>query len=246
MLNMISHIEEVGQRLGGTADIQVGEGRQDAPVGTTIALIEQATKVLDAVHKRLHAAQSEEFQLLKCRFKNDPEAFWRHNKSPSRQWEAETFLAALENYDLVPVADPNSSSHMQRVMRAQAVYMMASANPQKFDQDAVYRYVFGMMGVNDWKQFMAPPPPPNAQPQMDPKTAGNLMQIRAKAQSAAESNAQKLEQNQLRAHEVALESQDRAADRESREKIAEMKSADDRLKIVTQLTSKSQPNLVPQ
>src|SRR6185437_15652763 len=56
------HLEQLGQRLGGTANIEVGEGRQDAPVGTTLALIEQATKPLGSVLKGLHAAQSREFQ----------------------------------------------------------------------------------------------------------------------------------------------------------------------------------------
>src|SRR5262249_8784816 len=75
----ITHMEEMGGKIAGAADIGVGEGKQDAPVGTTLALIEQATKVADAVHKRLYSAQAKEFQLLKERFKEDPEAFWRFN-----------------------------------------------------------------------------------------------------------------------------------------------------------------------
>src|SRR5712671_4115706 len=70
-----THVEEVGRRLAGTATINVGEGKQDAPVGTTLALIEQATKVMDSAHKRLHASQSRELQLLVQRFREDPEAF---------------------------------------------------------------------------------------------------------------------------------------------------------------------------
>jgi hypothetical protein len=61
--SLVDNIAQTGQRVGGTAEIQIGEGKQDAPVGTTLALIEQATKIMDAVHKRLHAAQAEEFQL---------------------------------------------------------------------------------------------------------------------------------------------------------------------------------------
>ncbi|HEY6020311.1 MAG TPA: hypothetical protein VIY48_10520, partial [Candidatus Paceibacterota bacterium] len=111
----IQHMEEVGQRVGGAADIGVGEGKQDAPVGTTLALIEQATKVMDAVHKRLHAAQAKEFMLLKDRFKEDPEAFWRHNKRPARQWTIEQFKQALNERELVPVADPNNPTSLHRI-----------------------------------------------------------------------------------------------------------------------------------
>ena len=64
MFNLVTNIVETGQRVGGTAELAVGEGRQDAPVGTTLALIDQATKILNSVHKRLHASQADEFQLL--------------------------------------------------------------------------------------------------------------------------------------------------------------------------------------
>ncbi len=69
----VQHVEELGQRLGGTANTQVAEGRADAPVGTTLALIEQAMKPVGAVDKRLHASQAREFALLKERFRDDPE-----------------------------------------------------------------------------------------------------------------------------------------------------------------------------
>jgi hypothetical protein len=94
-MGFIDKIQELGARVAGSAEIPVGEGTQDVPVGTTMALIEQATKVLDAVHKRLHTAQAQEFKLLKDRFKEDPEAFWRHNKKPTIPWRKEQFLKAL-------------------------------------------------------------------------------------------------------------------------------------------------------
>lgn len=239
MMAMIEHVEEVGQRLGGTADIQIGEGRQDAPVGTTIALIEQATKIVDAVHKRIHAAQAEEFQLLKERFQEDPEAFWRHNKSPSRQWDAEKFLAALSQYDLIPVADPNSSSHMQRIMKAQALYQLAQANPTKFDQDAVYKRIFKMIGIDDGASLLVPSPPSGAQPPPDLKLAGQVQDNQVKLQTTAMANQAKSQQAELRAHEVAVESLDRAADRESRERIEAAKLGHDQDKTAAQLLAQS-------
>lgn len=236
MLSLITHVEEVGQRLGGTADIQVGEGRADAPVGTTIALIEQATKVIDAVHKRIHAAQAEEFQLLKERFQDDPEAFWRHNKTPSREWDAEHFLAALSQYDLIPVADPNSSSHMQRVMKAQALYQMASADPNGFDKPAVYKRVFKMIGIDDGMALLAAPAPPGAPPP-DPKAASAAESNQVKLQTATMATAQKQQDSELKAHEIAVESLDKAADRAAREKIAADKLGHERDKTAAELAA---------
>lgn len=121
----IQHVEELGQRLGGTAQLNVGEGRQDAPVGTTIALIEQATKPTGAVMKRLHTAQNKEFQLIKERFQEDPEAFWRFNRKPARPWQKAQFLEAINDFDLVPVADPNNPTALHRAAKAQWIEQIA-------------------------------------------------------------------------------------------------------------------------
>ena len=158
LMTLIQEVEQTGQRLGGTAEINVGEGRQDAPVGTTIALIEQATKPLDAVHKRLHAAQSEEFQILKDLFAEDPEAFWRFNKKPATQWDRDTLLKALQDNDVVPAADPNTSSHVMRVMKATAVKQIAQmAQPGTYDMKEVDSWIFRTLGVKDYDAFFMSP-----------------------------------------------------------------------------------------
>lgn len=149
----VEQVAQTGQRVGGTADIQVGEGKQDAPVGTTLALIEQATKVLASVHKRLYTAQSEELRLLKDLFREDPEAFWRHNKKPRWQWTAQTLLAALEDTDLVPVADPNTSSHMERLMKAVAVEQLSASHPDLYDERAVQTLLLTMLNIGQPDQL---------------------------------------------------------------------------------------------
>ena len=88
----------------------VGEGRADAPVGTTLAMIEQATKILNAVHKRMHSAQAEEFQLLARCFRENPESFWQRKGKPSYPWSEQTFVQALNDCELIPQADPNTVS----------------------------------------------------------------------------------------------------------------------------------------
>ncbi len=148
LMQLAQNIAEYGQRVGGTAEMAVGEGRQDAPVGTTLAIIDQATKVMNSVHKRLHAAQSEEFQLLRDCFKENPESFWQRNKSPAYPWDQDTFLQALENHYLVPQADPNTASHTQRMMKTVALIQLAAQSPDMFDLQAVNRQAIRTIGYN--------------------------------------------------------------------------------------------------
>lgn len=185
MSALIENIAQTGQRVGGTAEVMVGEGRQDAPVGTTIAMIEQATMVLDAVHKRLHTAQSEEFQLLRDELRKAPSVLYRHRKSrlakllgagksaddAQRTKADEQISKALDDYELVPVADPNTPSHMQRVMRAVAIKQMQMANPQLYDARKVDRAIMRMIGVTNPDELFAPPPPPSAAPGPSPDKA---------------------------------------------------------------------------
>lgn len=148
LMQMSENISQYGQRVGGTAELAVGEGRQDAPVGTTLAMIDQATKVLNSVHKRLHAAQAEEFQLLKECFRENPESFWQRNNAPAYPWDQETFLKALENFYLIPQADPNTASHTQRMMKTVALIQLATQAPDMFDLQAVNRQAIRTIGYN--------------------------------------------------------------------------------------------------
>jgi len=156
LMSLCENIAQTGMRVGGTSEQAVGEGKQDAPVGTTIALIEQAQKILNAVHKRLHAAQAQEFQLLKEVFKEHPESFWQSNRKPAYKWDEETFLRALEDVDLVPQADPNTASHTQRIMKVMALKQLATANPTLYDPIAVDTAALQAMGWSNPQQFFAP------------------------------------------------------------------------------------------
>ena len=181
-IQFLNHVEACAKSLGGTADIPVGEGRQDAPVGTTLALIEQATKVMSEVHKGLCAAQAKEFQLLKARFREDPEAFWRHNKHCSMEWDEELFLSALKDCSIVPMADPNTPSHMHRLMKFAALKQLAATNP-RMDQDAIDKEALKMMGHDNPDRFFLPPAPP-PDPMKDPNyllAFASLIQAQAKS-----------------------------------------------------------------
>lgn len=165
MFNLVQNMAETGQRVGGTSELQVGEGRADAAVGTTLAMIDQATKVMNAVHKRLHAAQAEEFQLLVRCFRENPDSFWSRCKRPSVEWNEQVFLQALDDCELVPQADPNTASATQRLMKIMALKTLQSATPSMYDPVAVDTAALKAMGWSNPEQFLVPesaqsnPPP---------------------------------------------------------------------------------------
>jgi hypothetical protein len=162
---LTENIASTGMRVGGTSELQVGEGRADAPVGTTLAMIEQATKVLNSVHKRMHSAQAEEFALLRDCFREHPESFWERNRKPSVEWNIELLIKALDDVELVPQADPNTASHAQRVMKIMALKQLQAASPQLYDPIAVDKAALRAIGWSNPEQFLKPeqdrnqPPP---------------------------------------------------------------------------------------
>ncbi len=222
-MQLTQNITELGQRVGGTAEMSIGEGKQDAPVGTTLALIEQATKTMDAVHKRLTAAQGKEFQLLKDRFKEDPEAFWRHDKKAALRWKKEQFLEALDNNNLVPVADPNNPTSMHRIAKAVVIKTLQQGAPDLYDPIAVDTRIMRITGIDPEGLFKQTPTPPPPNP--------NLIAAQAKQQANQQQMQSQVLQMQLKMEIQKLQSQDKQADRQSREKVEALKIILERLKI---------------
>lgn len=219
----VTHVEETGRRLASTANVNVGEGKQDAPVGTTLALIEQGAKVMDSAHKRLHAAQAEEFKLLKCRFQEDPESFWRHNKKPTVQWKKQQFLDALENCELVPVADPNNPTSLHRIAKGAIIKQLQAANASLYDPVAVDMRVMRISDIDPAGLFRPTPAPPPPDPRM--------VAIQEKAKAQSQMGQIQLLESKIKAATAAAAIQDKALDRASREKIEGMKIELERLKI---------------
>lgn len=175
-VGFVQQLNQEGKSLGGTAEIMVGEGRQDAPVGTTLALIEQAIKPLLATHKRLCAAQSDEMQLLCERFREDPAAFWRLNKRPHMDWDDLLFFQALNEHEIVARADPNTASHLQRMLRNAALYQMAKDEPPAFNTLTIRRVCIRGIGFSNPDQFLNPAPAP---PPPDPKAQADMLSAQA-------------------------------------------------------------------
>jgi len=171
LMSLVENIGQTGMRIGGTAEQAVGEGKQDAPVGTTIALIDQATKVLNSVHKRMHASQAEEFELLVQCFRENPDSFWQKNRKPARKWDEQTFFRALDQVDLVPQADPNTASQTQRLMKVMALKQIQAQNPSLYDPIAIDTAALQAVGWSNPEQFMIPAsargaPPPQMMQEM--------------------------------------------------------------------------------
>ena len=160
---LMKAIEEGGQRIGGAAQLQVGEGKQDAPVGTTLALIEQATKIMDSVHKNLHAAQAQEFRLLVDLFREDPMSLWRGVKGTREDWDESRIIAALNRSDISPKADPNTPSNMHRLMKATALLQLTQQSGGLIDARASLKYALRIMGFNNIDELMPAPQPGAAQ-----------------------------------------------------------------------------------
>lgn len=181
LMALVSDMASTGMRIGGTSEQQVGEGRADAPVGTTLAMIEQAAKVLNAVHKRMHASQAEEFRLLVRTFREHPESFVGRCKKPTTTWTEETFIQALDDHELTPQADPNTASHSQRVMKVMGLKQLQAASPQLYDPIAIDRVALMAMGWGNPEQFFAPP---QSQTQPSPEIMKGMAEIEIKKQDA--------------------------------------------------------------
>jgi hypothetical protein len=244
LMGLVDNMAQTGMRLGGTSEAAVGEGRQDAPVGTTLAQIEQSQKVLNSVHKRMHAAQAEEFQLLKEVFKEHPDSFWQRNNKPAAPWDEKTFLTALENYELIPQADPNTASQVQRLMKVMALKQLQQANPSLYDPIAIDTAALQAIGWSNPSQFLAPPsaqqnPPPElVKMQADAKAAqtmsdAHMLSAQSKAKSdeaktqidaqKVQIDAAKVEIDKMKAEaamkDSEIEAQDKYQDRKFKEHV---------------------------
>ena len=195
LMALVQDMADTGRRIGGTAEQQVGEGRADVPVGTVMALIEQQIKVMNAVHKRMHAAQSEEFQLLKQVFREHPESFYQRKCKSKTPWDKERFIAALNNCEFSPQADPNTSSSGQRIMKVVALKQLQQQSPNLYDPIKCDTAALASIGWPDPEAFFVPPsarsqPPPQliqAEQQMkneSTKAQADMIEANARAEEA--------------------------------------------------------------
>ena len=155
LFNLLGYMVDAGQRFASTADLNIGDVNPNAPVGSTVALIEQGSKAFSAIHKRLHYAQGQEFKLLAdLNAENLPDEF-----SFSRAGAAEIIYRADfdDRIDIVPVSDPNIFSTAQRIAQAQAVLEMARSAPQFHDLYAAYKRMYEAIRIPNIDEILKKP-----------------------------------------------------------------------------------------
>ena len=164
LLALLNQITEEARRLSGMADMKVSDMSSQAPVGTTLALLERQLKTMGAVQARIHAAMKEEFKLLK--------EIIREYTSPDYSYVPQdgTPQVKAEDYDIVeviPVSDPNASTMAQRVVQYQAALQLAQGAPQLYDMPRLHRQMLDVLGIPNADKLV---PMPDDQKPKDPIT----------------------------------------------------------------------------
>jgi hypothetical protein len=158
LLQLMGIVVQAGQRFASIADMQVGDGNQNAAVGTTMALLERGSRVMSAIHKRLYASLKNEFELLAKVFATYlPPTYPYDVVGGTREIKAADFD---EKIDILPVADPNIFSQTQRINLAQTEMQLAMSNPQMHNLYQVYRTMYEAIGVKNIDLILPPPQPP--------------------------------------------------------------------------------------
>jgi hypothetical protein len=164
LLALLNQITEEARRLSGMADMKISDMSSQAPVGTTLALLERQLKTMGAVQARIHAAMKEEFKLLKEIIKD--------YTSPDYSYVPQdgTPQVKAEDYDIVeviPVSDPNASTMAQRVVQYQAALQLAQGAPQLYDMPRLHRQMLDVLGIPNADKLV---PLPDDQKPKDPIT----------------------------------------------------------------------------
>jgi hypothetical protein len=147
---LLGNMVEEGRRFASIADLQIGDANEQAPVGTTLALMERAMKVMSAVQARLHASMKKELDLLVDIIK--------HHMEGPYEYETDAGATRTQDYDdrvdVFPVTDPNAASLSQRVVQYQAALQLASQAPQMYDLPELHRQMLAVLGLNDIEKII--------------------------------------------------------------------------------------------
>jgi len=163
LLQLMGVVVQAGQRFASIADLQVGDGNQQAAVGTTVALLERGSRTMSAIHKRIYMALKEEFKLLARVFKLYLPEEYPYDVVGGQKTIKQTDFD--DRVDIIPVADPNIFSQTQRISLAQTELQLATSNPQMHNMYEAYRHMYEALGVKDIDKVLNRP----AQPQpLDP------------------------------------------------------------------------------
>jgi hypothetical protein len=158
LLSLMGIVVQAGQRFASIADLQVGDGNQQAAVGTTVALLERGSRTMSAIHKRIYSALKNEFKILARVFKLYlPQEYPYDVVGGQRTIKQSDFD---DRVDILPVADPNIFSQTQRISLAQTELQLATSNPQMHNLYQAYRNMYEALGVKDIDQVLIRPMQP--------------------------------------------------------------------------------------
>ena len=158
LLQLMGVVVTAGQRFASIADLQVGDGNQQAAVGTTVALLERGSRTMSAIHKRIYSALKNEFKILARVFKLYlPQEYPYDVVGGQRMIKQQDFD---DRVDILPVADPNIFSQSQRISLAQTELQLATSNPQMHNMYNIYRNMYEALGVKNIDQVLVRPMPP--------------------------------------------------------------------------------------
>jgi hypothetical protein len=162
LLALLNQITEEGRRLGAISDLNVSDMSANAPVGTTLAILERTLKPMAAVQARVHYAMKQEFKLLKSIIAEyAPTSYDYEPAHATRRARREDYATT----EVIPVSDPNSSTMAQRVVQYQAIMQMAQAAPQIYDLPYLHRQMIEVLGVKNADKIL---PMPEDQTPRDP------------------------------------------------------------------------------
>ncbi len=165
LLQLLNILVNSGQKFASIAEINTGQGNPNAPVGTTLALLERSTKVLSAIHKRLHNSQKKEFKILSKVFQE-----YLPQEYPYAVANNETTIKLSdfdEKVDIFPISNPDIFSQSQRIAMAQEMMQLVQSNPQVHGPNGTYeayKRMYAAIGVDNVEQILTPPPPTDPLP----------------------------------------------------------------------------------
>ena len=173
---LLGVIVDSGRRYAAIADNAMGDVNTQAPVGTTVALLERGSRVMSAIHKRMHYAQRQEFRLLASIFADTVEAY-PYATAVGPQIVQADFDGRI---DVLPVSDPNIFSMAQRLSLAQTQLQMAQSNPDIHNLQEAYRRMYEALEVKNIEALLpAPPQPQPIDPAMEQALVLNMKPIQA-------------------------------------------------------------------
>jgi len=165
LYNLLQNIVEEGRRFASMSDMKISDMNNQAPVGTTLALLERNQKVMSAVQSRLHASMRKEFDILVGIVKDFTDPSYPYETDEGEDIKAEDFDNRV---DVLPVSDPNAATMAQRIMQYQAAMQLAQSSPDMYNLPELHRQMLNVLGIEDVEDII--PDVDDVKP-VDPVTA---------------------------------------------------------------------------